>query len=56
MRGDPNQCREQAVECVRLANEGTAQQSRDDFVGLANVWFKASRSTRERQGSARHVG
>jgi len=35
MRGDPNQCREQAAECVRLANEGTTQQSRDDFIELA---------------------
>jgi hypothetical protein len=40
VRGDPNQCREQAAECVRLANEGTTQQSRDDFIELANVWLK----------------
>ena len=25
---------------LRLANEGTTQQSRDDFIGLANVWLK----------------
>jgi hypothetical protein len=25
---------------VRLANEGTTQQSRDDFIELANVWLK----------------
>ena len=40
MRGDPNQCCEQAAECMRLANEGTTQQSRDDFIELANVWLK----------------
>ena len=40
MSGDPKQCREQAAECVRLANEGTTQQSRNDFIELANVWLK----------------
>jgi hypothetical protein len=39
MIGDPSQCREQAAECVRLANEGTTQQGRDDFVELAKVWL-----------------
>jgi hypothetical protein len=40
MGGDPSLCRKQAAECVRLANEGTTQQSRDDFIELANVWLK----------------
>jgi hypothetical protein len=40
MTGDPSQCREQAAECVRLANEGTTQESRDEFVELAQVWLK----------------
>jgi len=39
MIGDPSQCREQAAECVRRANEGTTQQGRDDFVELAKVWL-----------------
>ena len=37
--GDPNQCREQAAECVRLANEGTTQQSRDELIELAKAWL-----------------
>ena len=28
------------LNAVRLANEGTTQQSRDDFIELANVWLK----------------
>jgi hypothetical protein len=40
MCGDPSQCREQAAVCVRLANEGTTQQSRDEFIELARVWLK----------------
>jgi hypothetical protein len=40
MSGDPSQCREQAAECVRLANEGATQQSRDEFIELAQVWLK----------------
>jgi hypothetical protein len=37
--GDPSQCREQAAECVRLANEGTTPQGRE-FIELAKVWLK----------------
>jgi hypothetical protein len=40
MIGDPSQCREQAAECVRLANEGTTPQGRDKFIELAKVWLK----------------
>jgi hypothetical protein len=40
MIGDPSQCREQAAECVRLANEGTTLQGRDEFIELAKVWLK----------------
>ena len=40
MSGDPSQCREQAAECVRLANEGATQQSRDEFIELAQFWLK----------------
>ena len=40
MIGDPSQCREQAAECVRLANEGTTPQGRDEFIELAKVWLK----------------
>jgi hypothetical protein len=39
MGGNPSQCREQAAECVRLANEGTNLQSRDEFIELAKVWL-----------------
>ena len=39
MGGDPSQCRKQAAECVRLANEGTTRQSRDKFIELAKVWL-----------------
>jgi hypothetical protein len=42
MSGDPSQCREQAAECVRLANEGATQQSRDEFIELAQVWLKVA--------------
>jgi hypothetical protein len=39
MIGDPSQCREQAAECVRLANEGTTPEGRDKFIELAKVWL-----------------
>jgi hypothetical protein len=40
MSGDPRQCREQAAECVRLANQGTTLEARDEFIELAEVWLK----------------
>jgi hypothetical protein len=53
MIGDPSQCREQAAECVRLANEGTTQQGRDEFIELAKVWLKLAAQF---EASARCVG
>jgi hypothetical protein len=40
MRGDPNQCREQAAECGAPRERRHNPASRDDFIELANVWLK----------------
>jgi hypothetical protein len=40
MPGDPKECRQHALNCVRLAQTGTTPQSRDQFASLARTWIK----------------
>jgi hypothetical protein len=38
MPGDPQECREQAQECLRLAQEATSDLARQDYMALAQTW------------------
>jgi hypothetical protein len=40
MPGDPKECRRQAYECVRLAQQATSQRLKADFSALANTWLR----------------
>lgn len=38
MPGDPRECRQQAQECLRLAQEATSDSAREDYTALASTW------------------
>jgi hypothetical protein len=40
MPGDPKECRQQALACVRLAQTSATPQSREKFANLAWTWIK----------------
>jgi hypothetical protein len=38
MPGDPQECRQQAQDCLRLAQEATSDPARQDYTALAHTW------------------
>jgi hypothetical protein len=40
MPGDPKECRQHALNCVRLAQTSSSQQARDQFANLARTWIR----------------
>ena len=38
MPGDPQECRQQAQDCLRLATEATSDPARQDYTALADTW------------------
>ena len=40
MPGDPKECRQHALNCVRLAQTATTPQSREHFANLAQTWVR----------------
>jgi hypothetical protein len=38
MPGDPRECRQQAQDCLRLAEEATSDPARQDYIALADTW------------------
>jgi hypothetical protein len=40
MPGDPRECRQQAQECLRLAQEATSDHARQDYAALASTWMQ----------------
>ena len=38
MPGDPRECRQQAQDCLRLAQESTSDPAREDYTALAYTW------------------
>jgi hypothetical protein len=38
MPGDPRECRQQAQECLRLAQDATSNPARQDYIALAHTW------------------
>jgi hypothetical protein len=40
MPGDPQECRQHALTCVRLAQTSSTPQAREQFASLANTWLR----------------
>jgi hypothetical protein len=40
MPGDPKECRQHALNCVRLAQTAASPQAREQFASLANTWLR----------------
>ena len=40
MPGDPKECRQRALTCVRLAQTSQYPHARDTFANLAKTWLK----------------
>jgi hypothetical protein len=40
MPGNPEECRQHALACVRLAQTSATPQARDHFAKLARSWIK----------------
>ena len=40
MPGDPKECRQHALICVRLAQTSASPQAREQFADLARTWIK----------------
>jgi hypothetical protein len=40
MPGDPKECRQHALTCVRLAKTSPSPQAREQFANLANTWLR----------------
>jgi hypothetical protein len=38
MPGDPRECRQQAQECLYLAQQATSDPAREDYTALAHTW------------------
>jgi len=40
MPGDPRECRQHALTCVRLAQTSASPQAREQFANLARTWIR----------------
>ena len=40
MPGDPKECRQHALNCVRLAQTSASPQAREHFANLARTWIR----------------
>jgi hypothetical protein len=40
MPGDPKECRQHALACVRLAQTSASPQAREQFANLARTWIR----------------
>jgi len=40
MPGDPRECRQHALTCVRLAQTSASSQAREQFAHLAQTWIR----------------
>jgi hypothetical protein len=40
MPGDPKECRQHALACVRLAQTSAFPQAREQFANLARTWIR----------------
>jgi len=40
MPGDPEECRQQARDCLRIAQQPKSHEAREDYTALANTWMQ----------------
>lgn len=40
MPGDPRECRQHALSCLRLAQTSASPQARERFANLARTWIR----------------
>jgi len=50
MPGDPKECRQHALNCLRLAQTAASPQSREDFANLAQTWVRLAKDLERAQG------
>jgi hypothetical protein len=43
MPGDPRECRQQAQECLHLAEQATSDPARQDYTALAYTWAQLAK-------------
>ena len=43
MPGDPRECRQQAQECLHLAQQATSDPAREDYTALAHTWTQLAK-------------
>jgi hypothetical protein len=49
MPGDPKECRQHALNCVRLAQTSSTPQAREQFASLANTWLRLASDLEQAQ-------
>jgi hypothetical protein len=47
MPGDPQECRQHALICVRLAQTSASPQAREEFASFANTWLRLATDLEE---------
>jgi hypothetical protein len=50
MSGDPRECRQQALDCVELAEHATTPKARQTFLDLSETWLRLARELDGTQG------
>lgn len=49
MPGDPKECRQHALECLRLVKTSATQEDREHFAQLARTWIKLAEEIEQSQ-------
>jgi hypothetical protein len=49
MPGDPKECRQHALNCVRLAQTSSTPQTREQFASLVNTWLRLAADLEQAQ-------
>jgi hypothetical protein len=49
MPGDPKECRQHALACVRLAQTSASPQAREQFANLAHTWLRLAAELEQAQ-------
>jgi hypothetical protein len=49
MPGDPQECRQHALTCARLAQTSASPQAREQFANLAHTWLRLAAELEQAQ-------
>jgi hypothetical protein len=55
MPGNPEECRQHALACVRLAQTSVTPQARDHFAKLARTWIRLAEDLEKNQAFLNEV-